>query len=102
MGHVLKLAQDDSQGEPQARLSSSDVIKGETRFAVREEMAHKLTDILLRRTDRGTAGPCPKTDLVQMSALMGEEMGWDEARRESEIAEARKAYPPFLPSRSNP
>jgi glycerol-3-phosphate dehydrogenase len=55
-----------------------------TRRAVREEMAVHLADVVLRRTDLGTACPPSETDLARVMAVMAPELGWDAAAIEAE------------------
>lgn len=58
------------------------------RTAVREEQALRLSDVILRRADLGTAGP-PAPDVVErVAAVMAAELGWDAARADAE----RRAY----------
>ena len=57
----------------------------EIAYAAREEMAVTLADALLRRTEAGSAGH-PGADAVSRAAdVMAAELGWDSARRQSEI-----------------
>ena len=68
------------------------VTAGEVRHAVRQEMAVKLPDALLRRTEAGSAG-YPGDDAVETAAgIMAGELGWTPRRREMEIAELRRIY----------
>ena len=82
--------------------SSCDFLRGETLFAVREEMAQKLSDVVLRRTHLGTAGYPLESSVREVSILMAKELGWDEAKRKSEIDEFKDYYPPFLTSKNLP
>ena len=76
-------------------VGSSNVIKAEVIHAVREEMAQKLTDVVFRRTDLGTAGH-PGIDTIQSCAdLMASELKWDSDRKEKEIAEISDSFPSF-------
>ncbi len=61
-------------------------------FAVRREMALTLADVALRRTMLGKAGPPSPWALERAAAIMGRELGWDEARRLQEVARTREAY----------
>jgi glycerol-3-phosphate dehydrogenase len=61
-------------------------VRGEVRLAVEREMAHTLVDFMDRRAalllfapDSGLAGA------AEAAAIMGEMLGWSEARRESEV-----------------
>jgi glycerol-3-phosphate dehydrogenase len=95
---VLQSACPKKHTDPPAIEGSFDIIKGETLFAVREEMAQKLSDVIFRRTDRGTAGPLPELDLIKISQLMADEMSWSEVQRKSEIEDLKDSYPSFLRS----
>jgi glycerol-3-phosphate dehydrogenase len=56
-------------------------------FAVREEMALKLSDIVFRRTAIATA-ECPShKTLGNIVEIMGKEFDWDEKRKQKEIEE---------------
>lgn len=55
------------------------LLEAEVLFSTRHEMAVKLSDIILRRTDCGTTG-CPSdTVLRHIARIMAAELGWDEA-----------------------
>jgi len=72
--------------------ASCDVTRAEVLYAVREEMAVTLADALLRRTEAGTRG-YPGQDAVQAAAtIMGEELGWTEARRAREVQSLGRVY----------
>lgn len=69
------------------------VADAEVAFAVREEMACRLDDVVFRRTDLGTGGH-PGTEALQSAARrMAALLGWDGERthREIEAVEARFA-----------
>ncbi|MDZ7333420.1 MAG: glycerol-3-phosphate dehydrogenase/oxidase [candidate division KSB1 bacterium] len=73
---------------------SEEVLKAEVLHGVREEMAQKLSDVVLRRTDLGTAMNPGETALKETAKIMAEELGWDEARMQREINEVKKIYVP--------
>jgi len=75
------------------------VLRCEVLRAVREEMALKLADVILRRTDLGTAGCPPRPHLVAVARILGEEMGWTEERQVQEVNDVLKIYAP-LPVRT--
>ena len=60
-------------------------IAGQVVFAAREEMAVKLSDVILRRTGIGQFGPPLRPVLETAARLMGTELGWGEERRQKEI-----------------
>jgi glycerol-3-phosphate dehydrogenase len=85
------------ESPPQNKHNKSyDLLKGETLFAVHEEMAQKLTDLVFRRTDKGTAGYPLEADLDKMSFIMAKELDWSEKRRYMELEEVSDFYPSFI------
>ncbi|MGH6871605.1 MAG: FAD-dependent oxidoreductase [Rhizomicrobium sp.] len=55
-------------------------------FAIREEMAMTLSDVVMRRTGIGQLGDPSPDALETTAALMAQELGWDAARTAREIA----------------
>jgi glycerol-3-phosphate dehydrogenase len=88
---VLQLARDTpSLGEPLG--PGCDVIGAEILYAARTEMALKLADALVRRTEAGAAGH-PGSDAVERAAaIMARAHGWDEWRTRNEIAEVETFF----------
>lgn len=73
-------------------IGTSHVIKAEIVYAVREEMARKLGDVVLRRTDLG-AGEYPgETALKTCAEIMGKKLGWNELRIKEEMEEVKKSF----------
>jgi glycerol-3-phosphate dehydrogenase len=74
---------------------STPVIGAEVAHAARTEMAVTLADVVLRRTDLGSAGRPALDALESCSRIMATECGWDDARRLAEIARVNtaKIYP---------
>ena len=71
---------------------SCDVTGAEILYAARQEMAVKLADALIRRTEAGAAGH-PGADAVERAAaIMARAHGWDEWRMRNEIAEVEAFY----------
>jgi len=60
--------------------------------AVREEMAHSLADVVLRRTPLGTSGHPGSAALAAGASVLAAELGWDAARREREIGLVEAHY----------
>ena len=82
-----------TDGSPGPAIPGSDCFEAEVLHAVRTEMAATLCDVVLRRTDLGS-GECPPTAVVERcAALMAQELGWDPARAQREIAALRASYP---------
>ena len=68
------------------------VTLGEVRHAAREEMAVRLADALLRRTEAGSAGH-PGADAVAAAAgVMAAELGWTAERTAAETDAVRRVY----------
>jgi glycerol-3-phosphate dehydrogenase len=74
-------------------LGDSSVIGAEVIYAIRCELAYKLGDVVLRRTELGTGGNPGAAALEQCAALMAQEHKWSKARMQSEVAEVRRAFP---------
>lgn len=75
------------------RISNkSHVIKAQIIYAVREEMAQKLADVILRRTELGSAEYPGKEALEICATIMSEELNWDEARVQVELKEVEDIY----------
>jgi glycerol-3-phosphate dehydrogenase len=90
-GEVLKhLGQDGSWAQT---LGTSMVIGAEVIHAVREEMAHTLSDVVFRRTDLGTAGHPGDAALQACAALMASQLGWDQERVGTELEAVRRVFP---------
>lgn len=71
---------------------SDEVLRAEILNAVRNEMALKLSDIVLRRTDLGSAGKPDDKTLLAVADIMAEELNWDEKRINKEIQETKAIY----------
>jgi glycerol-3-phosphate dehydrogenase len=67
------------------------------RQAVHREMAVKLSDLVFRRLELGSAA-CPSVDrLTVVSEKMGNELGWSRDRRFREVREVVETYHPLSP-----
>lgn len=71
---------------------ADEVIIAEILYAVRNESARKLEDVVLRRTDLGTKGQPSAAALEACADLMARELGWDAVRRNREIAETSARF----------
>jgi glycerol-3-phosphate dehydrogenase len=76
---------------PGAALSDSDP-PDPLIHAVRHEMAHTLTDVIVRRTGVGAAGYPGEAVATEYAARMQQELGWTDERRHDELAALRKFY----------
>jgi glycerol-3-phosphate dehydrogenase len=87
---VLELS--GSRPELSAPLSASGDIGAQVLFAMREEMALTLEDVVMRRTGIGQLGHPGDASIEAVADLMSGELGWNAARRETEI---RSLIPTF-------
>jgi glycerol-3-phosphate dehydrogenase len=72
------------------RLGGSDTVLAEVNYAVREEMAQRLADVVLRRTNLGS-GSHPGLPAIAAAARgMQELLGWSDPQRDAEIAETER------------
>jgi glycerol-3-phosphate dehydrogenase len=55
-------------------------------------MARHLDDIVLRRSELGTAGMPSDAELSAAAGIAAVELGWSDARAADELARARAAY----------
>lgn len=80
---VLDLAR--SAPELDSTLDADGELLAQVAVAVRHESARTLSDVVMRRTGLGTLG-MPDTDALAATAdVVAPELGWDEARRDSEL-----------------
>jgi glycerol-3-phosphate dehydrogenase len=61
-------------------------------YAVREEMAVRLSDVLLRRTEAGSAAHPGDEAVGRAASLMAGERGWNAAQRDEEIDVFEQTY----------
>ena len=88
---VLQMARDvPALARPIGR--SCNVLGAEILYAARDEMALKLGDAVIRRTEAGAAGHPGSDALEHAAAIMGRAHGWDEWRLRSEVAEVEAFY----------
>jgi glycerol-3-phosphate dehydrogenase len=67
-------------------VAGSPVIGAEVVFGVEREMAQRLDDVVLRRTELSAGGHPGPEALRRCAELMGPVLGWSPERRETEIA----------------
>ncbi|MBI2558004.1 glycerol-3-phosphate dehydrogenase/oxidase [Candidatus Woesearchaeota archaeon] len=72
--------------------ANSEVIMAEIIYAVREEMAQKLADVVLRRTELGSAGFPGKECIKSCAELMAKELKWDKRKVSDEVKELSSFY----------
>jgi glycerol-3-phosphate dehydrogenase len=66
----------------------------QVRATVREEMARRLSDVVLRRLDLGTGGPPDAPTLDAVAGALAAEPGWDDERLRAERRELAATYDP--------
>ncbi len=77
-------------GNPLA--ADTETIQGEIVYTIRRELAVRLTDVLVRRTELGSAGR-PPAEAIQAAARIAEaELGWNAARTAQEIDDVARFY----------
>lgn len=96
---VLRHADADSRLG--ATIGESTVLKAQVIHAVRKEMAMKLADVVLRRTELASAGHPGSEALHTCAVLMAAELGWNNERIASELRELETAFP-FYRQRATP
>ncbi len=88
---VLKLARE--RPELAAKIGASATLEAEVVHAIREELAFTLEDIVLRRTDLGTAGDPGDAALATCARLAAAELGWSEEKQRTEMDRVRRWFP---------
>jgi glycerol-3-phosphate dehydrogenase len=82
----------DSSRKDEANHRDFGLLEAEIRYAVEQEMAQKLGDIVFRRTELGSAGD-PGADYLRFSAqVMGKELNWDQNRIDQELTEVQNVF----------
>lgn len=74
-------------------LGGGPALAAEVAFAVRSEMALHLTDVVLRRTELGTAGRPGEDVLSDAADVAAAELGWNEEHRAEEMRAVQRRYP---------
>ena len=90
-GEVLRLARE--RPELGVTVGGTDVLRAEVVHAARSEMVCKLSDAVFGRTGIATVGDPGRAELEECADLVGAQLGWDTARRETELREVRERIP---------
>jgi glycerol-3-phosphate dehydrogenase len=88
---VLQYRHEHRSAEGWAAIRSAEVLYG-----IEHEMAQKLSDIVLRRTDLGTAGHPGGGCLWDCAKVMGSRLGWDQVRMQQEVDEVSTIFPAYM------
>ena len=71
------------------------MMKAEVKYLASDEMVCRLSDIVFRRTGLGTA-ECPPLDtLTDIAGYLGEILGWDQEKIDSEVQDVLDRYSPL-------
>jgi glycerol-3-phosphate dehydrogenase len=89
---VLGYLDTNPGGKSAIRQEARSVLQAQTIHAVREEMAHTLSDVVLRRTDLGTASHPEGIALETCAEVLAAELGWDASRVKHEMEEVGRKY----------
>ncbi|HEY2070100.1 MAG TPA: glycerol-3-phosphate dehydrogenase/oxidase [Rhizomicrobium sp.] len=90
LGDVIDAA--GNRPELMKPLGATGDIGAQVLFAIREEMAMTLADVVMRRTGLGQLGNPGDETLRATTALMAGELGWDTARSSREIEAASRPF----------
>ena len=81
-----------TQGDARELGPGCSVTAAEIRHAVQEEMAVRLSDAVLRRTEAGSGGLPGDDALLAAAEVMTEELGWSPERLDQEITDVKQAF----------
>ncbi len=73
-------------------LPTSSTLAAELVYAIRNEMAVRLSDVAIRRTGLGAAGRPSDEEVAACAAIAGRELEWSDSRLEEEIAGVARFY----------
>ncbi len=93
IGDILQYEKEDPRALEKVS-GSEEVLAAEVVHAVREEMAIRLSDVVLRRTDLGSAGDPGEQALAETARIMSKELGWMDVTCKAEIDTTRQIYVP--------
>ena len=86
------LAETNNRPELRGAIGNAGDIGAQVLFAIREEMALTLSDVVMRRTCMGQIGTPPREALEAVASLMAGELGWSAERKAAEIASLAPAF----------
>jgi glycerol-3-phosphate dehydrogenase len=87
---VSLIRQDPELGQPLS--SQSAVTPAEVLYAVRNEMAQTVADVVFRRTELGSAGHPGDVALQAAAAIIAKELRWDRARVQRELSAVNTTF----------
>ena len=77
------------------------LLEAKIRYAVANEMAETLGDVVFRRTDSGSAGNPGDASLSFSAQVMARELNWSQDRIDKELEGVRKVYNPYNPANTD-
>lgn len=89
MDAVLVLAEKENLKQ---KLNSDGEIEAQAVYAIRHEMAVKLSDIFMRRTGLGTIGHPGKQVIKRVAQIAAKELNWSVEKTNSEILEMEEIF----------
>lgn len=92
LGARLPLALKGARLTDLVPLNKSGDTPAQVAFAVKEEMALTLEDVVMRRTGIGQFGPPTAQVLEKVAGQMALHLGWDEGKKAAEIASLDPLY----------
>ncbi len=90
---ILKLTTQDSQLS-ETLSTKTPILNAEIIYAIQHEMAVSLSDVVMRRTKLGTAGPPDATALQNAASLMANELNWCKEKKNDEIDKIKDTFIP--------
>ncbi|HVY81504.1 MAG TPA: FAD-dependent oxidoreductase [Steroidobacteraceae bacterium] len=96
MSRVLALA--DADASLRACVAGTDVTYAEIAYALREESAQTMSDIVFRRTELGTAGHPGEAALAELAAFLQSRLGWSDSRTAEERRRVDAQFARYLAS----
>jgi glycerol-3-phosphate dehydrogenase len=86
------LAEANNRPELRNAIGGAGDIGAQVLFAIREEMALTLSDVVMRRTCMGQIGTPSREALETVARIMAGELGWNAERQAAEIASLAPAF----------
>jgi glycerol-3-phosphate dehydrogenase len=90
-GYKDILAHNDKLGT----IGKTSTLHAEVHHAIEQEMVHKLSDIIFRRTDLGTGGHPGDEVIRECADILALNKGWSPERMQTEIDEVNARFPDF-------
>ncbi|GJL58122.1 MAG: glycerol-3-phosphate dehydrogenase [Nitrospirales bacterium] len=92
-GDVLQYYPDACGREFHSESESIRLLQAEVQYALREEMPQRLSDVVFRRTELGTAGYPGDKPLEVCADILSKGLGWNKTQTQQELAMVRGMYP---------